>query len=66
MAFDLYMSQKRSSGQIFRVTIVYQKENSKIKDTFSRKFLCKNMKNLIFGPKMGGLLIHRINLYMGK
>ena len=44
MAIDLHMGQKLSSGQIFRVTIVYLKENSKIKDKFSRKFLCRNMK----------------------
>ena len=66
MGFDLYMGQKLSSGQIFRVTIVHLKENSKTKDTFSRKFSLRNMKNLFFGPKMGGLLIHRIDLYIGK
>ena len=38
---------------------MYLKENSKIKDKFSRKFLPRNKKNLFFGSKMG------VNLYTG-
>jgi len=41
---------KKSSGGIFCVTIVYLKENSKIKDNFSRKLIRKTF----FGSKMGG------------
>ena len=45
---------KKSSGQIFHVTIGYLKENSKIKDKFFKKFLLRNKKNLFFSFKMGG------------
>ena len=45
---------KKSSGQIFHVTIGYLKENSKIKDKFFKKFLLRNKKNLFFSSKMGG------------
>ena len=36
------------------------------KRSFSRKFLPRNKKNLLFSSKMGGCLIHGIDLYMGK
>ena len=43
IALDLYMGQKmrlkKSLGQIFHGTIVYLKENSKIKDKFFKKIL---------------------------
>jgi len=56
----------KRSGQIFRVTIAYHKESSKIKDKFFEKILTpKSKKNLFFGSKMGGWLIQRIDLYMG-
>ena len=57
---------KKSSGQIFHVTIVYLKENSKIKDKFFKKILTEKWEKLFFGSKMGGRLIHRIDLYTGK
>ena len=55
---------KKRSGQIFHVTIVYLKENSKIRNKFFKKILF--FFNLFFGSKMGGCLIHGIDLYMGK
>ena len=63
------MDQKLTSKKLqdkffFLVTIVFLKENSKVKDKFSRKFLPRNKKHLFFGSKMGAQLIHRIDLYM--
>ena len=51
-----------------RVTIACMKENSMIysKISFSRKFSPRNRKNLFFGSKMGGQLVHGIDLYTGK
>ena len=59
--------QKKFRTNFFHVTIAYSlKEKSKIKDTFSRKFLPRNKKKLIFCSKMGGWLIHGIDLYPAK
>lgn len=49
---------KKSSGQIFYVTIAYLKENFKIKDKFSRKFLPRIRKTYFLVPKW--------SLYTGK
>ena len=34
--------------------------------SFARKFLPRNKKNLFYGSKMGGWLIHGIDLYTGE
>ena len=47
-------------------TIAYLKGNSKIKEKFFKKCLHRNKKNLFFGSKIGGRLIHGIDLYTGK
>ena len=69
ITLDLYVGQKlrskQSPGQIFRVTIAYLNENSKIKD-FQKNSHPEIRKNLFFGFKMGDQLIHGIDLYMGK
>ena len=53
---------KKSSGQIFHVTIVCTwKEILWWKITFSRKFFPRNRKNLLIGSKIGGWLIHWID-----
>ena len=50
---------KKSSGQMFCLTIAYLEENYKIKDKFFKKILTQqNKKNLFFGSKTRGQLIH--------
>jgi len=66
---------------MFSVTIAYLKENSEIKDKFLKEILTqkseikdKFLKEILtqkyekhsFGSKMGGRLIHWIDLYTGK
>jgi len=52
--------QKKVQDKVFRVTIAYLKENSKIKDKFFEKICTqKEEKKLFFGSKMGVRLIHR-------
>ena len=66
------MGQKLKSkivqDNFFGATIADLRENSKIEDKFFKKILIltKNKKNLFFGSKMGGQLIHGIDLYTGK
>ena len=48
---------KKSSGQIFRVTMVYLKENSTIKGKFFKKILTQIRKTYFLAPKWG------VNLY---
>ena len=58
MALDLYGSKteiQKSSEQICCVTIAY------LKESFSRKFLPRNKKNLSFGSKMGWMYT-RVNM----
>ena len=50
----------------FHETIVYLKGNSKIKQKFFQENSYTNKKNVFFGPKIGGRLIHGIDLYTGK
>ena len=50
----------------FHETIAYLKGNSKIKEKFFQENSYTNKKNVFFGPKIGGLLIHGIDLYTGK
>ena len=63
---------KKSSRQIFGVTIAYLKENSKIKNKFFKKNSYPEIRKTYFLAQNwgrgggGGRLIHRINLYMGK
>ena len=62
-------SSKRNNKlncDFFHATIAYMKGNSKTKDKRFKKTLKQNKKNLFFGSKMGGRLIHGINLYTGK
>ena len=53
-ALDLYMGQKteitKSSGHIFCVTIVYLKENSRIKGKFFKKILTQKIRKTYFLP----------------
>ena len=51
---------------MFSVTIAYLKENSEIKDKFLKEILTQKYEKLSFGSKMGGQLIHWINLYTGR
>ena len=60
------LGSKEAKDNFFGVTIAYLKENSKIKDNFSRKVLPRNKKNLFFGSKMRGQLKYRLDLYTGK
>ena len=51
---------EKISGQIFRLTIEYLKENSKVRD-FSGEILPRNKKNIYFLA-----LKWRVDLYMGS
>ena len=46
--------------------MAYLKGNSKIKEKFFQENSYTNKKNVFFGPKIGGRLIHGIDLYTGK
>ena len=51
---------KKSSGQIFIVTIAYLKENSEIKDVFQENSYRKIRKTFFLAPKWG------VDLYTGS
>ena len=55
IALNLYIGQK------LRSKTTYLKENSKIKDKFSKKFSPRNRKKIFFGSKRGG-----VDLYTDK
>ena len=57
---DLKTEVTKRSRQIFRVTIVYLKENSKIKKVFQEHFYPEKKNKLFFG-----LQNVRVDLYTG-